>query len=50
MVSLDQVATAQALADKLANLSKEALLYIAGYVEGRLDDKDTDTGDDESEQ
>lgn len=36
-VNLDKVSEAQAVADKLAELPKEALLYLAGYVEGVRD-------------
>lgn len=36
-VNLDKVSEVQAVADKLAELPKEALLYIAGYTEGVRD-------------
>ncbi len=36
-VNLEKVSEAQAVADKLAELPKEALLYIAGYTEGVRD-------------
>ena len=36
-VNLENLADAQSLADNLALLPKEALLYIAGYAEGRRD-------------
>lgn len=36
-VDLNRVGDAQAIADKLADLPKEALLYIAGYAEGCRD-------------
>lgn len=36
-VNLEKVSEAQAVADKLAELPKEALLYIAGYAEGCRD-------------
>lgn len=32
-----KLSDAQAIADKLANLPKEALIYIAGYSEGYKD-------------
>lgn len=32
-----KLADAQSVADKLSGLPKDALLYIAGYVEGRRD-------------
>lgn len=34
---LAKISDAQAVADKLSKLPKEALLYIAGYVEGVKD-------------
>lgn len=34
---LERVADAQNVADRLAGLPEEALLYIAGYVEGVRD-------------
>lgn len=34
---LAKISDAQAVADKLAKLPKDALLYIAGYVEGVRD-------------
>ena len=34
---LAKISDAQAVADKLAELPKDALLYIAGYVEGVRD-------------
>lgn len=37
IVDLKKVSDAQAVADKLAELPKEALLYIAGYAEGIRD-------------
>lgn len=36
-VNLENLADAQSIADNLALLPKEALLYIAGYAEGRRD-------------
>ena len=36
-VNLEKLADAQSIADNLALLPKEALLYIAGYAEGRRD-------------
>lgn len=36
-VNLEKVSEAQAVADKLAEPPKEALLYIAGYTEGVRD-------------
>ena len=36
-VNLEKVSEVQTVADKLAGLSKEALLYIAGYAEGVRD-------------
>ena len=36
-VNLQNLADAQSIADNLALLPKEALLYIAGYAEGRRD-------------
>ena len=35
--NLEKLADAQSIADNLALLPKEALLYIAGYAEGRRD-------------
>ena len=34
-----QLADAQHVADKLTELPKDALLFVAGYVEGRLDQR-----------
>lgn len=36
-VDLNKVSDIQAVADKLAELPKDALLYIAGYAEGIRD-------------
>lgn len=36
-VNLDRAADAQFVADKLVGLSKDALLYIAGYADGVRD-------------
>ena len=36
-VNLEKISEAQAVADKLVGLPKEALLYIAGYAEGSRD-------------
>lgn len=36
-VNLENLADAQSIADNLALLPKEALLYIAGYAEGCRD-------------
>lgn len=36
-VNLDKVSEVQTVAGKLAELPKEALLYIAGYAEGVRD-------------
>lgn len=36
-VNLDKISDAQTIADNLAGLPKEALLYIAGYAEGFRD-------------
>jgi len=35
--NLEKLADAQSISDNLAHLSKEALLYIAGYAEGYRD-------------
>lgn len=36
-VNLEKISEAQAVADNLSGLPKEALLYIAGYAEGFRD-------------
>lgn len=36
-VNLEKISEVQTVADKLAELPKEALLYIAGYAEGVRD-------------
>lgn len=36
-LNLDRLADAQSIADNLALLPKDALLYIAGYAEGYRD-------------
>lgn len=42
-VNLENLADAQSIADNLALLPKEALLYIAGYAEGRRGQARTET-------
>lgn len=37
MINKDKLIDTQTIADKLANLPKEALIYIAGYSEGYKD-------------
>lgn len=44
-ISPDRLADAKAVAEKLSDLPKESLLYIAGYVEGcRYKPKERDGG------
>ena len=38
-INLEKISEAQIVANKLLELPKEALLYIAGYAEGRRDEK-----------
>lgn len=37
MIDINKVSDAQNVADRLAGLPKEALIYIAGYAEGCRD-------------